>query len=188
MINSFQNGNIINTAGNDRSKQEYVSISKKKNRDSDNADLAGIRLLHFPIGMIVMYEASNTPPLGWAICDGTEYIYPTINGVEKRIKTPDLRMCFVVGPTQLSNNNSITLRQGENNISRVTYQRKMFNHSHLATVPGVSNWESWQSGQSAMLGRPQVTTSTFNVATDTNNVERDVNPTFVSLHYIMRIF
>lgn len=49
-----------------------------------------------PRGTIVMWNG-NSPPAGWAICDGKSYLFA--NGAGSVISTPDLRGRFIVGKT-----------------------------------------------------------------------------------------
>ena len=69
----------------------------------------------FTRGMIVMHSGFETPPIGWAICDGGSYTY---NGVTS--KTPDLRNRFIKAVStsdeikavsNLNDNNEFTLKE-----------------------------------------------------------------------------
>ncbi len=183
-MDTFQNGQTINNLGNERSKQQYIALSGKDGNNPDNSNLNGMRLLHFPVGMITMFGSGDIP-VGWAICDGKTYTYPNENGVITTITTPDLRMNFVTGPTTFSDR--IKLNQGQNNNNSVTYQRKRFVHNHDMFVSfSASNWEK---GSDVISINPSHTSSSESGTTVFPSREIvPIVPSFVSLHYIMRIY
>lgn len=182
-MNTFQNGQVINNLGNERRKQEYIAISSK-GENAQNSNLNGMRLLHFPVGMITMFQTNNIP-VGWAICDGKTYTYPTVNGVTKTIKTPDLRMNFVTGPSTFSDR--ISLSQNSNNNNNIVYQKERFVHTHQMFLSfSATNWEKGTdviSIKASHTSEPSNGTTAFESRKVT-----PVNPSFISLHYIMRIY
>lgn len=90
----------------------------------------------FTRGMIVMHSGFETPPVGWAVCDGGSYTY---NGVTSQ--TPDLRNRFikavstkeeVKAVTNLNDRNEFTLNESHLPAHSHPHQQ----HTH--TISGLS--------------------------------------------------
>jgi len=156
----------------------------------------GMKAVGFPIGMIMMWKNDVSDiPYGWAICDGTEY--DNVDGTV-RIKTPDLRGLFVVGPnsttTKSGLDSTITSKSEPINGSYQeitndsTYVNPRHNHSVNYDVKSYSSGGVFYQ-QVDMYNKNSSESSGYNEGQTTNTAPYIiVRPTNTCLHYIIRIF
>ena len=122
----------------------------------------------FTRGMIVMHSGFETPPVGWAICDGGSYTY---NGVTSQ--TPDLRNRFikavstqeeVKAVTPLNDRNEFTLRE-----SHLPYHTHP-HQQHTHTISGLSA-DVYDSGNLSFTFKPVETS----ISSSSNSVVTSVS-------------
>lgn len=155
----------------------------------------GIKAVGFPVGMIMMWKNNVSDiPFGWKLCDGSEY--NNVDGTV-RIKTPDLRGLFVVGP------NSSTTKKGQDVmissksepisgsyteiINDSSYVYPIHSHTVRYDVKSYSS-KRLAYTQTDMYNKSANETSGSNEGTPENPVPYiTVRPTNTSLYYIIRV-
>lgn len=152
----------------------------------------GTKAVGFPIGMIMMWEKNiSSIPSGWALCDGQEY--KNSDGTT-RIKTPDLRGLFVIGPNSEATSAGVdsSIRPYPDPKEDGTYTEAINDpyyinpiHNHTATYrlkayanayPFTADLETWNK------------TITDTTGQEIGAAKLRVRPKNICLHYIMRIY
>ena len=181
-----------------KSKFDYLLMKQEKTFNTSVSGLGlGTKAVGFPIGMIMMWEKGIPEiPSGWALCDGQEY--KNSDG-SVRIKTPDMRGLFVVGPnsnaTRAGQDNSIRsfdVPQGNGQydvrINDPFYTNPR--HTHQVTYPTKNYANGYVfTADISTFDKTQVDFSGQNRSRGGNPIPAiKVRPTNVCLHYIIRIY
>lgn len=158
----------------------------------------GTKAIGFPIGMIMMWEKSISEiPSGWALCDGQEY---KNSDDSIRIKTPDMRGLFVVGPNSDATNagrdvsiSSFDVPQENNGQDKVKMNDPFYTnrrHEHQVNYP-TKNYANAYVFTADLLtfDKVQVDVSGLNKSKSNKPIPAiKIRPTNVCLHYIIRIY
>jgi microcystin-dependent protein len=97
-----------------------------------------------PAGTIAMY-ASDTPPAGWAVCDGTAHGSAALTTILGSANTPDLRDRFIVGASPTK---AVKSTGGADTVTLSAAQSGLVGHSHT----GSSGTESADHSHSGTTG------------------------------------